>query len=81
MSKPKSTAKKTAAKKPDTTGDKGNPEGATQAPTEPESPRRLVVVEITPEGKFNCSPVGVDSLAVPTILRLAAKDVEGKFGI
>jgi len=54
------------------------------APAEPEStpaePERLVIVRVDGDG-FSVHTQGVEQIAAPTLLRLAAKQVEKQLGL
>jgi hypothetical protein len=47
---------------------------------EPELPR-LVVVQLTDDGNFQVTCQGVSNLEAPTLLKLAAKNVEERLGL
>ena len=68
----KSTAKSATQEKSSQPVEDPNPVG---------DPRRMVVVEITPNGSFSVQPVGIEAYSVPTLLRLVANDVEQQLGV
>ena len=47
---------------------------------EPQLPR-LVVVQLTDDGNFQVTCQGVSNLEAPTLLKLAAKNVEERLGL
>lgn len=68
------TPKKSAPKSP-----KSDP--ATTPIAGDEGMERLVVIRITPEGKFDIKPVGMDVMSVPTVLELANSHFRKALGL
>lgn len=70
----RASATKKSDKKPQNVEVKANPD-----PPAPQ--QRAVIVELTPANKFVVRPVNIDAYSLPTILALAAKEVNESFGL